>query len=116
LFFFRSPLGSQMLGKDWRILKAYMQKFPGSREKRACFPGPVTDSNHHVHRDIREFLYRFGTVAGDIYPSLSHDLDSPRIEALTGNPCRERFNALTFEVPSPAFGHLAAARIASTQK
>ena len=77
--------------------------------------GVAAYGNDHVGHDV-QLVKPLRLLTGDVDPRLLHHLHSSAIEAMGFNAGRKGLVAIWMQMPSPALGHLAPARIARAEE
>lgn len=104
------------LGQRGRIVEAVMDDLAAAGEEGARIVRGAAHGDDVVKALVASVLDGFGAVAADVHADVGHDLDGIGIEALGYGASGEGLETVIFEGSSPAFGHLAAARVASTEE
>jgi hypothetical protein len=111
-FFLRFRIG----GKTRRIVETDMHHLGFSRKYGTVFMSMTANGYDKIELDAVQFIHELRAMPGDIHSGFRHRPDGIGIQAVRGDACRKRLDRVAFQVASPAFGHLAAARIAGAKE
>jgi len=109
-------LGLCVLSKARRIVETDVNDFCVSGEYRAGFVGVVADGDDVIEGDGGERVDVLGLAAGDIDAGFGHCPHGSGVHAVGIDAGGIRLDHVALEESGPAFGHLAAAGIASAEK
>ncbi len=109
-------LGFGKLGQAWGVFKTDVKDLGFAGKEGTAFVSVVADGDDIIEGDMADFVEVFGAVAGDVYAGFGHDPDGHGVETVGFDAGGIGFDAITFEMASPALGHLASAGVSCAQE
>lgn len=106
----------QVPGQLGRIIESNVNYFGLAGKNRAMLVRMSANSDDVIELNRAKLRDCLGVLAGDVYARFRHDLDGMRIHSVLREAGGIRLDNLRFQMPRPAFRHLAATGVAGAEK